>query len=48
MDFGIVWFMTAFAMETDIPDYDMDSEDENWVNSHDGKCGLTPIKVWYY
>lgn len=32
-------------METDIPDYDMDSEDEQWINSQAGKLELTPDKV---
>ena len=32
-------------MEADIPDYDMDSEDEIWVNSQAGKLELTPEKV---
>ena len=34
----------AFTMEADIPDYDMDSEDELWVNSQAAKLELTPDK----
>ena len=32
-------------MEQDIPDYDMDSEDEKWVNSQAKKMDLSPLKV---
>jgi hypothetical protein len=32
-------------METDIPDYDMDSEDEIWMSSLAGKLELKPEKV---
>lgn len=32
-------------MEADIPDYDMDSEDEVWVNSQANRLELTPDKV---
>lgn len=35
----------AFAMEQDIPDYDMDSEDERFVNAQAKKMDLTPLKV---
>lgn len=38
-------YMQPFSMETDIPDYDMDSEDENWVTSQSGKLELNPEKV---
>ncbi|CAG2054506.1 unnamed protein product, partial [Timema podura] len=31
-------------MEQDIPDYDMDSEDERWVGSQANKFDLTPLK----
>ncbi|XP_021962827.1 enhancer of polycomb homolog 1 isoform X2 [Folsomia candida] len=37
-------YMQPFSMETDIPDYDMDSEDENWVTSQSGKLELNPEK----
>ncbi|CAG7826093.1 unnamed protein product [Allacma fusca] len=37
-------YMQPFTMEADIPDYDMDSEDEVWVNSQAGKLELTPEK----
>jgi len=33
-------------METDIPDYDMDSEDEVWMSSQAGKLDLKPEKVY--
>nr|CAD7569199.1 unnamed protein product [Timema californicum] len=36
--------MQPFAMEQDIPDYDMDSEDERWVGSQANKFDLTPLK----
>lgn len=35
----------AFTMEQDIPDYDMDSEDELWIKSQSKKLELTPLKV---
>lgn len=34
-------------MEADIPDYDMDSDDELWVNSQSPKLELTADKVLY-
>jgi len=34
----------AFAMEQDIPDYDMDSEDEKWVALQSRKMELTPLQ----
>jgi enhancer of polycomb-like protein len=40
-----VFFLSAFAMEQDIPDYDMDSEDEKWVHSQAKKMDLLPLKV---
>lgn len=36
--------MQPFAMEHDIPDYDMDSEDERFVNAQAKKMDLTPLK----
>lgn len=36
--------MQPFAMEQDIPDYDMDSEDEKWVSSHSKTLGLNADK----
>lgn len=35
-------------MEQDIPDYDMDSEDERFVNAQAKKMDLTPLKVCYF
>lgn len=32
-------------MEEDIPDYDMDSEDEMWIKAQSKKLELTPLKV---
>lgn len=37
-------FSEAFAMEQDIPDYDMDSEDEKWVAVQSRKMDLTPLQ----
>lgn len=35
----------AFAMEQDIPDYDMDSEDEKWLTVQQSKkIDLTPLQ----
>ncbi|XP_051172682.1 enhancer of polycomb homolog 1 isoform X2 [Leptopilina boulardi] len=36
--------MQPFAMEQDIPDYDMDSEDERWVGIQSRKMDLTPLQ----
>ncbi|XP_034951560.1 enhancer of polycomb homolog 1 [Chelonus insularis] len=36
--------MQPFAMEQDIPDYDMDSEDEKWVGMQSRKMDLTPLQ----
>ncbi|XP_066597847.1 enhancer of polycomb homolog 1 [Prorops nasuta] len=36
--------MQPFAMEQDIPDYDMDSEDERWVALQSSKMDLTPLQ----
>lgn len=36
--------MQPFAMEHDIPDYDMDSEDERWVNAQAKTMDITPNK----
>lgn len=36
---------SAFLMEQDVPEYDMDSEDEVWVNEQAKKMELTPLKV---
>ena len=35
---------TALSMEQDIPDYDMDEEDENWVKKQAQVFDLTPFK----
>lgn len=34
----------AFTMEQDIPDYDMDSDDERWLHSQTQKLDLSPLK----
>lgn len=36
--------MQPFTMEHDIPDYDMDSEDERWVNAQAKTMDITPNK----
>nr|XP_023019140.1 enhancer of polycomb homolog 1 [Leptinotarsa decemlineata] len=36
--------MQPFTMEQDIPDYDMDSEDERWLHSQTQKLDLSPVK----
>lgn len=36
--------MQPLALEQDIPDYDMDSADESWVNSQLRRLDLTPLK----
>ena len=35
---------TAFGMDQEIPDYDMDSEDESWLNEQAKKMEITPSK----
>ncbi|XP_075219452.1 enhancer of Polycomb [Lycorma delicatula] len=36
--------MQPYAMEQDIPNYDMDSEDEAWVNAQVKTLDITPLK----
>ncbi|KAK7866529.1 hypothetical protein R5R35_002483 [Gryllus longicercus] len=36
--------MQSFAMDQEIPDYDMDSEDELWFSSQKSKLEITPLK----
>ncbi|XP_056632876.1 enhancer of polycomb homolog 1 [Diorhabda sublineata] len=36
--------MQPFTMEQDIPDYDMDSDDERWLHSQTQKLDLSPLK----
>lgn len=36
--------LQAFGMDQEIPDYDMDSEDENWLNEQAKKMEITPSK----
>lgn len=38
----------AFTMEQDIPDYDIDSEDEKWINSQAGKLDIAPLQVFVF
>lgn len=38
------FYTLAFTMEQDIPDYDMDSEDERWLQSQTQKLDLSPVK----
>lgn len=41
---GILKFLIAFTMESDIIDYDMDSDDERWLMSQTQRLELTPLK----
>ena len=36
--------LTAFGMDQEIPDYDMDSADEDWLNSQPRKLDVTSLK----
>lgn len=36
--------MQLLSVEQDIPDYDMDSEDEHWLNEQSKSIALTPLK----
>ncbi|XP_028142187.1 enhancer of polycomb homolog 1 [Diabrotica virgifera virgifera] len=36
--------MQPFTMEQDIPDYDMDSDDERWLQAQTQKLDLSPVK----
>ncbi|XP_045207305.1 enhancer of polycomb homolog 1-like [Mercenaria mercenaria] len=36
--------LQAFGMDQEIPDYDMDSEDEAWLNEQTKKMEITPVK----
>lgn len=38
-------FITAFTMEQEIPDYDMDSDDERWLQAQKPRLDLSPLKV---
>ena len=37
-------YISAFGMDQEIPDYDMDSEDETWLNEQAKKMEITPLK----
>lgn len=41
---GFFYSNAAFTMEQDIPDYDMDSEDEKWINMQAEKLVITPLQ----
>lgn len=41
----IIEFCIAFTMEQDIPDYDMDSEDERWLAVHTKNLEINELKV---
>ena len=43
--YNIVFCYSAFTMEQDIPDYDMDSDDEKWINSQAEKLSINPLQV---
>ncbi len=34
----------AWGMDQEIPDYDMDSEDEHWLNKQTKKMEVSPLK----
>ena len=34
----------AFGMDQEIPDYDMDSDDESWLGKQSRKLEVTPLK----
>ena len=36
--------LSAWGMDQEIPDYDMDSGDENWLNKQSKKLEVTPLK----
>ena len=36
--------VAALGMEQEIPDYDLDSEDEGWLGEQTKKMEITPIK----
>lgn len=36
--------IVAFGMEQEIPDYDMDSEDESWLTKQSKKLEVTALK----
>lgn len=38
------WYFSALGMEQEIPDYDLDSEDETWLNEQSKKMEITPLK----
>lgn len=37
-------YFTALGLEQDVPEYDMDSEDENWINQQGKRLDLTHFK----
>lgn len=39
-----MFVFVALALEQDVPDYDMDSADETWINSNEKRFDLTPLK----
>lgn len=39
-----MFFFAALGIEQDIPDYDMDSADEAWINTQTRRFELTPLK----
>ena len=38
------WNSLAFGMDQEIPDYDMDSEDETWLTKQAKKMEVTPLQ----
>jgi hypothetical protein len=37
--------LSAFLIDQEVPEYDMDSEDELWVKDQSKKVEITPDKV---
>ncbi len=37
-------FFPAFGMDQEIPDYDLDDEDENWLNKQSKKMEVSPLQ----
>lgn len=40
----MIFLILAFAMDQDKPDYDMDSEDEKWINQQARKMEITQLQ----
>ena len=40
----VMYIVSAFGMDQEIPDYDMDSEDETWLTKQAKKMEVTPLQ----